>query len=76
MTTEVHSALVDSSFEELLESNRRLSASEQRYRELSEALQSMVDEKTAELKKTFSRMLKTGKAFFHRPACGRHGPRD
>jgi signal transduction histidine kinase len=61
MTTEVHSALVDSSFEELLESNRRLSASEQRYRELSEALQSMVDEKTAELKKTFSRMLKQEK---------------
>jgi two-component system NtrC family sensor kinase len=61
MTTEVHSAVVHRSFEEVMESNRRLSASEKKYRELSESLQSMVDDKTAELKKAFSRMLKQEK---------------
>lgn len=61
MTTEIHTAVVDQSFEELVESNKRLSASEKKYRELSESLQAKVDEKTAELKKAFSRMLKQEK---------------
>ncbi len=61
MTREIHSAVVDQSFDELLESNKRLSASEKRYRELSESLQARVNEKTAELKKAFSRMLRQEK---------------
>ena len=61
MTTEIHTAVVDQSFEELVESNRRLSASEKKYRELSASLQAKVDEKTSELKKAFSRMLRQEK---------------
>jgi len=61
MTTEIHGEVVNRSFEELMESNRRISASEKKYRELSETLQARVDEKTEELKKAFTRMLKQEK---------------
>jgi len=61
MTTEIHGDVVERSFEELMETNRRLSVSEKKYRELSETLQSRVEEKTEELKRIFSRIVKQEK---------------
>lgn len=61
LTTEIHTHVVASSYEELLEANRLLGISEQRYRELAESLEKQVQERTAELRQTYARMLQQEK---------------
>ncbi len=61
MVTELHTKVVQMSYDELLEKNRQLSASEQKYRELAEHLEMRVQERTAELKQAYARMLQQEK---------------
>lgn len=60
-TTELHTTVVKRSYEELLEINRQLSASEKKYRELAQTLEQKVEERTAELKKAHARLLQQEK---------------
>ncbi|MBI5213261.1 MAG: histidine kinase [Nitrospirae bacterium] len=60
-TTELHTTVVKRSYEELLETNRNLAASEKKYKELSETLEQKVEERTAELKKAHTRLLQQEK---------------
>lgn len=61
LTTEIHTTVVNQSYEELLETNRKLAASEARYRELAESLEIKVEQRTAELKKALARLLQQEK---------------
>ena len=61
LTTELHNTVVQASYHELLETNNRLSASEKKYRELSEDLERKVEERTEALKKVSTRMLQQEK---------------
>jgi signal transduction histidine kinase len=61
LTTEIHSTVVSLSYEELLENNRQLAASEERYRCLAESLEIKVEERTEELKRAHSRLLQQEK---------------
>ncbi len=61
MVTELHTKVVQMSYDELLEKNRQLSASEQKYRELAQHLDVRVQERTAELKQAYARMLQQEK---------------
>jgi signal transduction histidine kinase len=61
LTTEIHSTVVSRSYEELLEINRRLAASEERYRNLAESLEIKVEERTEELKRAHARLLQQEK---------------
>ncbi|TWJ19453.1 sensor histidine kinase [Geobacter argillaceus] len=57
LTTEMHTAVVSQSYDDLLAANERLTASEARYRELAETLDSKVKERTAELERAHARLL-------------------
>lgn len=61
ITTSLHDTFTYQSYEELAEVNKRLTISEQRYRKLAEDLEQRVEEKTAELKKTTTRLLQQEK---------------
>lgn len=61
LTTEIHTAVVNKSYEELLEINRQLAASEERYRELAESLELKVQERTEELKRAMAQLLEQEK---------------
>lgn len=61
LTTEIHTTVVNQSYQELLETYRKLAASEARYRELAEQLEIKVEERTAELKKALARLLQQEK---------------
>jgi len=61
LTTEIHSTVVSHSYEELLEINRKLSASEDRYRNLAESLEIKVEERTKELKRAHAKLLQQDK---------------
>ncbi|WP_305042927.1 sensor histidine kinase [Geoalkalibacter sp.] len=61
LTTEIHTQVVNQSYEELLAANRDLTASEARYRELAEHLEVRVQERTAELEQTWARLLRQEK---------------
>jgi signal transduction histidine kinase len=61
LTTEMHTSIVQESYEQLVETNQRLLESEGRYRELALQLERKVDERTAELQKAYSRMLQQEK---------------
>ncbi len=61
LTTEVHSSVVTQSYEELLETNRKLKESETRYRDLAENLDRKVQERTEELKKAYTRLIQQEK---------------
>jgi len=61
LTTEVHTSVVQESYEQLVESNRHLAESEARYRELALDLECKVEERTAELKMAYARMLQQEK---------------
>jgi signal transduction histidine kinase len=61
LTTEIHTKVVNQSYDELLETNRRLTLSEKRYRELAESLEVRVRERTEELKRAYARMLQQEK---------------
>jgi two-component system NtrC family sensor kinase len=61
LTTEIHSTVINQSYEELLEINRKLSVSENNYRSLAESLEIKVEERTEELKRALSRLLQQEK---------------
>ena len=61
LTTEMHTTVVQESYDQLVETNQRLIASEGRYRELARSLEVKVEERTAELQKAYSRMLQQEK---------------
>jgi len=61
LTTEIHTSVVNSSHEELLQINAALAQSEARYRELAGNLETRVKERTAELKRAQAHMLQQEK---------------
>lgn len=61
LTTEIHATVVNQSYEELLETNRLLTASEGRYRELAASLEQKVAERTVELEQAHARLLQQQK---------------
>jgi len=61
LTTETHTEVVNRSYEELLVTNRSLSASEQRYRELAGTLEIKVRERTEELSHAMARLVQQEK---------------
>ena len=61
LTTEMHTSIVQESYDQLVETNRLLVESEGRYRELALQLERKVEERTAELQKAYSRMLQQEK---------------
>ena len=61
LTTQAHTSVVHQSYEDLLETNRQLTASREKYRELSRTLQQRVDERTAELNRAHTRLLQKEK---------------
>ena len=61
LTTEVHTSIVQESYEQLVATNHRLMESERRYRELARDLEVKVKERTAELEKAYQRMLQQEK---------------
>ena len=61
LTTEMHTKVVNESYGELLETNRRLQASEQKYRELAESLDLKVQERTEELRRAHLKLLQQEK---------------
>ena len=60
-TTELHTTVVKRSYEELLEINKNLTASEKKYKELAETLEQRVIERTEELKRAYTRLLQQEK---------------
>lgn len=61
LTTEVHTSIVQESYEQLVATNRRLMESEKRYRDLARDLEQKVEERTAELRHAYNRMLQQEK---------------
>ena len=61
MVTEIHTQVVQLSYDELLETNRLLTESEQKYRDLAQNLEIRVQERTAELKQLYTRILQQEK---------------
>ncbi len=61
LTSEAHTTVISQAYDELLEINLKLSASERKYRELAENLEIKVAERTEELKRAHSRLLQQEK---------------
>lgn len=61
LTTEMHTTVVKESYDQLVDTNRRLMESENSYRELALSLEQKVEERTEELQKAYSRMLQQEK---------------
>ncbi len=61
LTTEMHTTVVQESYDQLVETNKQLVESEKRYRELALSLEHKVNERTDELQKVYSRMLQQEK---------------
>jgi signal transduction histidine kinase len=61
LTSEIHTSIVNLSYDELLKINTDLAASEQKYRELSETLEEKVRERTEELRQAHAIMLQQEK---------------
>ncbi len=61
LTTELHTSVVQESYEQLLETNSRLRESESRYRDLSLSLEHKVEQRTAELQQAYARLLQQEK---------------
>jgi hypothetical protein len=61
LTTEIHTRVVNQSYEELLESNRLLTESERKFRDLAENLEIRVQERTGELKRAYARLIQQEK---------------
>ena len=61
LTTEIHTSVVNSSHEALLQINADLALSEARYRELAENLETRVKERSAELKRAHTHILQQEK---------------
>lgn len=61
MTTELHTSIVQESYEQLVAVNRSLMESERRYRELALSLEQKVEQRTAELHNVYARLLQQEK---------------
>jgi signal transduction histidine kinase len=61
LTSEAHTTIVNHSYEELLETNRKLEVSERQYRELAATLEYKVRERTEELNRAYAAMLQKEK---------------
>jgi len=61
LSTEIHTSVINISFDELLETNTKLRASEAKYRDLAENLEKKVAERTEELKRAHTRLLQREK---------------
>ena len=61
LTSEAHSCVVNRTYNELLDINRQLGASERRYRELAEQLEQKVQERTAELERAYTKLMQQEK---------------
>ena len=61
LTAEVHASVVNRSYDDLIEINRRLGVSEQRYRELAGQLEHKVQERTSELERVYARLMQREK---------------
>jgi len=61
LTSEIHTTVVNHSYDELLNINRELKASEQKYRELAESLEEKVKERTEELRRAHTIMFQQEK---------------
>jgi len=61
LTTEIHTTVVNSSYQELLKTNGELALSEARYRELAGNLELRVKERTAELRRAQTHILQQEK---------------
>lgn len=61
LTTEIHTTVVNQSYGELLETNRKLAVSEENYRELALSLEVKVEERTRALKQAHTRLLQQEK---------------
>ncbi len=61
LATETHKTVVYQSYEELLETNRKLKLSEGKYRELANTLEKQVQERTEELKQAHAKLLQQEK---------------
>ena len=61
LTTEIHTRVVNQSYEELQESNRLLAESEGRYRNLAQDLERRVQERTVELQQAYTRLIQQEK---------------
>jgi signal transduction histidine kinase len=61
LTSEAHTTVVNQSYDELLETNRRLGVSEQQFRELAATLEIKVRERTEELNRAYAVMLQKEK---------------
>ncbi len=57
LTTEIHTQVVNQSYNELLAANQQLTISEQKYRDLAESLEVRVQQRTDELKKRYTQMV-------------------
>jgi signal transduction histidine kinase len=60
-TSQVHAKVVQLSYEELLDANSLLKASEERYRQLAETLERRVEERTEELRDAHLRLIQQEK---------------
>ena len=61
LTTEIHTSVVQESYEQLVEANRCLTESEARYRHLASSLEKQVEARTVELQKAYCRLLQQEK---------------
>lgn len=61
MTSGLHGKIVESSYEELMEKNQKLSESEEKYKNLAENLEVEVTKKTEEIKKTLTILMQKEK---------------
>ena len=61
LTTEVHTSIVQESYDQLVATNRKLMESERRYRDLALSLEKKVGERTTELQRAYNRMLQQEK---------------
>ena len=61
MTTEIHTTVVNQSYDELLAANSLLAASEARYKTLAENLEKIVTARTKELQQAYARLVQQEK---------------
>jgi len=61
LTTEIHTSVVQESYDQLVLTNRHLQESERRYRELACELEKKVEERTNQLRQAYARLLQQEK---------------
>lgn len=61
LTTEIHTTTIEQSYNELMDSHRKLQQSERQYRELAASLETTVQQRTAELERTYLQLIQNEK---------------